>query len=193
VVEHLAQRLVDHRNVRLAARAVSEFPLHHAKGESRGLKDFFGQTMDLLGKSELLGKAALTIEENAAIATPAQREPTPDPTNLVERLTAIRERLFWLAACFATTLSADIAYESDRYRQLFRELADELRKQDADALERITAGHEALLFAEPVPKPTLPLAAQQWFELAGEVRNTPSRRPPGKPAGYIPDGLQPFL
>ena len=31
VAEYLAQSLVDHRNVRLAAKAIAEFPLHHAK------------------------------------------------------------------------------------------------------------------------------------------------------------------
>jgi hypothetical protein len=31
VTEHLAQSLVDHRNVRLAPKPVSEFPFHHAK------------------------------------------------------------------------------------------------------------------------------------------------------------------
>ena len=34
MAEHLAQRLVDHRNIRLAAKAISEFPLHHGE---RGL------------------------------------------------------------------------------------------------------------------------------------------------------------
>lgn len=32
VAEHFAQRLVDHRHVRLAAKAVPKLPLHHAEG-----------------------------------------------------------------------------------------------------------------------------------------------------------------
>lgn len=114
-------------------------------------------------------------------------------SDLVTRLLAIRERLFWLHACWATTLSPDIAFEADRYRELFRELGDELRKQDAGALDRITAGYEALLLAEPMPKPTIPLAAQQWHEIAAEVRNERSTPPEAKPIGYVSDGLQRFV
>jgi len=110
--------------------------------------------------------------------------------DLVARLTAIRERLFWLAACWATTLSPDIAWEADRYRKLFHELADELRKLDADAVETLIVGHEALLLAEPTTKPTIPLAAQRWHELAGEVRSEPAVHQKRKPDGYVPDGLQ---
>src|ERR1700692_3305317 len=111
----------------------------------------------------------LAMEQNSP---PELHEVAPDTAaNLVERLTAIRERLFWLAACWATTLSPDTAYEADAYRELFRELADQLRKQDSGALDRITAGHESLLFAESSPKPTLALAVQRWFELVGEIRN----------------------
>ena len=110
--------------------------------------------------------------------------------DLVARLTAIRERLFWLAACWATTLSPDIAWEADRYRKLFHELADELRKLDADAVSHLMEGYEALLCAEPMNKPTIPLAAQRWHELAGEVRSAPAVPQKRKPDGYVPDGLQ---
>lgn len=110
--------------------------------------------------------------------------------DLVERLTKIKQRLFWLAACFANTLSWDLAYEADAWRERFRELADELRKIDADALDRITAGHEAVLFAERVRKPRVPLVAQQLFELGAEIRS--ERRPLARPKTYG-DGLEQFL
>jgi len=44
---------------------------------------------------------------------PAKRALPPDSVeNLVRRMTAIRERIFWLRAVFATTLSQDCAIES---------------------------------------------------------------------------------
>jgi hypothetical protein len=120
--------------------------------------------------------------EESAISPPAvQPQNAPDTVpNLVARLTAIRERLFWLTAYFATTLSADIAREADRY-------------QDPDAVQKLVQGHESLLLAELSPRPTLPMAAQQWFELAGEVRN--ERSQPVRPMlpGYLPDGLSRFV
>lgn len=138
---------------------------------------------------------ALAIKEHKSDAATAQRNDALEPPeNLVARLIAIRERLFWLAACWATSLSPDIAYEADRYRQVFRELADELRKQDPDGADRLIAGHEALLLAEPLPpKPTLPIATQHWFELAGELRSERSQRPQPNPPGYVPDGLERFV
>lgn len=113
--------------------------------------------------------------------------------NLVERLTAIRERLFWLAACFATTLSWDLAYEADAWRLRFNELADELRKLAPDELERITAGYESVLFSEPVRRPSIPLAAQEWHDIAAEVRSEHNQPQQPKPVGYLPDGLQRFV
>jgi hypothetical protein len=133
--------------------------------------------------------------EESAISPPAvQPQNAPDTVpNLVARLTAIRERLFWLTAYFATTLSADIAREADRYRELFQQVAEQLRKQDPDAVQKLVQGHESLLLAELSPRPTLPMAAQQWFELAGEVRN--ERSQPVRPMlpGYLPDGLSRFV
>lgn len=138
---------------------------------------------------------AIVIEENAARSkTPAKCEDTPDSAaNLEERLTAIRERLFWLQAVWTTTLSPDVAREADRYRELFRELADELRKQDPESVDRLVAGHEPLLLCDPSPpKPTVPIATQQLIELAFEVRG--QRRQSPKPQhDYLPDGLQRFV
>ena len=100
----------------------------------------------------------------------------------------MRERLFWLQACWATKLSPAIAWEADRFRKLFHDLSDELRKLDADALDTLIAGYKALLLAEPTTKPAIPLAAQRWHELGGEVRSLGHVQP--KPDGYIPDGLR---
>jgi len=124
---------------------------------------------------------------------PSESLNTPQRDDLIARLTAIRERLFWLAACWATTLSPDIAWEADRYRKLFHDLADELCKLDADAVDALIVGHEALLLAEPTSKPTIPLAAQRWHELAGEVRSAPAVPPKPKRDDYVPDGLQSFV
>lgn len=117
----------------------------------------------------------------------------PTVDGLVEQLTAIRQRLFWLAACFATSLSWDVAYESDAWRERFRALADQLREHDPAALERITQGYEALLYAEPVRRPTVPLRAQEDFELVSQLRYERRKPPQPKPPGYIPDGLQRFV
>jgi hypothetical protein len=137
---------------------------------------------------------ALVIEENSSTPPSVQRDDAPDTIeNLVARLTAIRERLFWLAACWATTLSPDIAREADRYRDLFHDVAEQLRKQDPEKVDALITGHEALLLAEPSSKPTLPSRWQQWFELAGEVRGERSQLPRPKPPGYVPDGLSSFV
>jgi hypothetical protein len=119
---------------------------------------------------------------SAGSTPPAQHEDTPDSAaDLSERLTKIRERLFMLAACYATTLSSDIIFEADGYRSLFRALSDKLRKLDPDAAAKLVEGHESLLMAEPVPRPTIPLATQELFELAGEVRSHRSYPQPPKP------------
>ncbi len=119
---------------------------------------------------------------------------TEEITQHTQRLTQIRERLFWLQAVWSNTLSPDVAREADKYRELFHELAAHLNEHDPDAVDKLIRGHEALLLADPFPsKPTLPVAAQQWFELAGEVRNERSQLPKPKPDGYVADGLQRFV
>lgn len=144
---------------------------------------------------------AVLVEENAASATatiaPKRREEAPDTAaHLVERLTAIRERLFWLQAVWANTLSPDVAWEADRYRQLFCDLAVQLRKCDPIAVDALIVGHEALLLAEALPsKPKLPTSAQHWFELVNEIlsQHRRSPQPLPKPEGYVADGLQRFV
>ena len=135
---------------------------------------------------------ALAIEETPVTPTPHKDEAPPDSAaNLVERLGRIRERLFHLQAVWATTLSPDVAREADRYRELFRDLSDELRKQDPDALDRLVSGHESLLLSEPSPsKPTVTVEVQRWIELAGEVRSQRRQPPKAQPVGYVCDGLQ---
>lgn len=115
-------------------------------------------------------------------------------TDMIARLERIKQRLFMLQAVYANTLSPDVAREADSYRDLFRELADALRKDDIDALDRITAGYESLLLAEPLPaKPTIPLATQEMFELSQEVRRERTKPAPSRPRDYVGDGLQRFV
>jgi hypothetical protein len=95
---------------------------------------------------------------------------------------------------WATTLSPDVYQEAESYRILFQDLSGQLRGQDPAALDRIVAGHEALLLSEPAaPKPSVPLATQRLFELAGEIQSTRSVRPTSISNGYVADGLQGFL
>jgi hypothetical protein len=77
---------------------------------------------------------------------------------------------------------------------VFRELCEKLHDLDPAAVDRLIVGHESLLLSEPAPpRPTLPLAAQQWFELAGETQSRRTVRAAPKPDGYVSDGLQAFL
>src|SRR5215475_7163755 len=119
--------------------------------------------------------------------------PEPQETRtdaeLIDMLTQVRDRLFWLQAVFANTLSNDVFTEAERYRALFRELGAELKARDASAYEALVAGHEALLLSEPAPakKPTIPLAVQQVAELLARV---PRQKPKAqRGVGYVPDGL----
>ncbi len=151
-----------------------------------GLQDLPIETQVAMG-----GEAA---ETPAPVAPEPAKPADASVEDLVTRLTAIRERLFWLQAVWATTLSHDIYQEADRYRDVFRELGDQLRAKDPAEFDKLTVGHEALLLAEPsVRRPTLPLAAQRWFELAGELQCAPVARVAPKPDGYVSDGLQSFL
>lgn len=115
-------------------------------------------------------------------------------TDLIARLERIKQRLFMLQSVWANTLSLDVAREADGHRELFRDLADALRKNDVDALDRITAGYESLLLAEPLPaKPTIPLETQQLFELTQEVRRERTKPTAPRPNDYVSDGLQRFV
>jgi hypothetical protein len=147
------------------------------------------------GLADLPPLVAAVIEENAARASAPVHTSVPDSAeNLVARLEGIRERLFWLQAVWATTLSPDIAWEADRYRQLFRDVSYELRKQDTAALDRIVAGHEALLLTEPMqPRPTIPLETQRRAELRWAASQGPVRQTPKRAADTIHDGMGEFI
>lgn len=126
----------------------------------------------------------------SVLSNPLTPEQIAIAENLIARLTAIRERLFLLQAVWATTLSHDVVVEADQYRRVFHDLAAELRKIDPDAVDGLIAGHEALLLAEPTSKPTIPLAAQRWHELALEARSERTVPAKAKSEAYVPDGLQ---
>jgi hypothetical protein len=150
------------------------------------------------GLDDLPIDVAVAIECQASEAEkvkPADPIPVPDSVDdLIKRLIAIRERLFWLHAVWATTLSRDVALESDKYRKMFQDLGERLKAQDCDAFNRLVTGHEALLFAKPVAsKPTVPLVAQRRYELMCELQSMPAPKSIPKPSGYVPDGLQSFL
>jgi len=149
------------------------------------------------GLADLPPLVALAIEETLKTQTAEPVKPAEVATSvedLVRRLTAIRERLFWLQAVWATTLSPDVYQEAEKYRSTFQELHGQLKGQDPGAADSLVAGHEALLLSEPAaPKPRLSIAMQRWFELSGEVRNVRVVRAAPKPEGYVSDGLQSFL
>ena len=108
-------------------------------------------------------------------------------------MAAIKERIFWLRAVYATTLSQECAIEANRYLVLFQDLAAQLRVKAPVELEKLVRGHESLLESPPViVKPTIPLATQHWCEIRAEAQryHEPRRE---RPPGYLSDGLQQFL
>ena len=147
------------------------------------------------GLDDLPAMVAASIELHSPVPQEIKpADPASDSVDdLVKRLEAIKRRLFWLQAVFANTLSRDTALEADRYRQLFHDVGEQLKAKDRNAFDRLVAGYEALLLAEPVPiKGTIPINVQRRFELLGELQLRPSPKPIPKP-GYVPDGLQSFL
>jgi len=148
------------------------------------------------GLDDLPATVAASIELHPPV--PQETKPAdfaPDSVDdLVKRPDAIKQRLFWLQAVWATTLSPDVALEADRYRQVFQELGERLKAQDRDAFDRLVAGHESLLLAKPVEsKGTIPVEVQRRFELFSELGSMSSPKPTPKSSGYVPDGLQSFL
>ena len=144
------------------------------------------------GLADLPVEVAVAIEQASATPTqePVKVEPTP-VEELIARIMAVRERLFWLQAVWATTLSPDVYQEAESYRKLFQELSGQLREQDPGVVDGIVAGHEALLLSEPaVPKPSVPIGTQRLFELVGEIQTSKLAKTAPKPNGYVADGLQ---
>jgi hypothetical protein len=135
---------------------------------------------------------AVAIEELPAAPEPAPKPVKPDASvdELVARLSAIKERILRLHSVFAVTLSHDCAMEANRFITLFQDLASELNEKEPEALDKITAGHEAMLLSPPIPaKKTIPIATQQWAELVWESQLRPIRRPPKRDVDAVPDGL----
>ncbi|MGA7869799.1 MAG: hypothetical protein WCA22_02770 [Candidatus Binatus sp.] len=145
------------------------------------------------GLDDLPPEVAVALEELPTAQpepapVPVQHDPTPE--ELVSRLEAIKDRLFRLHAVFAVSLSHDCAMEANRYLEIFQELASELKKKDPQALERIVAGHEAMLNSPPIQmKQTIPLDTQRWCEIRWEASQSPIRHAPKRPADNVPDGL----
>jgi hypothetical protein len=148
------------------------------------------------GLDDLPLDVALAIESNPA---PAKPEPAPAATtaddsvpSLIERLTAIRERIWRLQAMFAVSLSTDCALEANRYLQLFQALASQLNAKDPSKLEDLVRGHESLLLAPALPiRQSIPLSTQKLVEIRWEALTQPMRRPPKRPT--VPDGLDQFV
>jgi hypothetical protein len=142
------------------------------------------------GLQDLPDAVAVAIQELPAPArapAPVKAVDTATAEELTARLTAIRERLFWLQAVWAATLSSDVYHEADRYRDLFHTIGERLSAIDPAALDRLVVGHEALLLAEPAsPKPQIPLATQEWCETRWAAMQAPRRDPKPSTTG---DGL----
>jgi hypothetical protein len=150
------------------------------------------------GIHDLPVEVAVVVEENLAQSLAADPVPVPSTATvpeLVERLTAVRERIWRLRALFAVTLSHDAAIEANQYVKLFQSLGAELQAKDAAEFAKLTTGHEALLMSPPVTvRPTIPLATQLWCEMrweAAQQRSTRAIRNIGPDT--IHDGMGQFL
>jgi hypothetical protein len=144
------------------------------------------------GIDDLPIAVALVVEENLAqsrATEPTSASASPATTaELVERLTAIRERIWRLRAVFAVTLSHDAAVEADRYVEMFQSIGRELQAKDAGEYAALTRGHEALLESPPVTvRPTIPLAVQHLAEMRWEAATQARLRAPKRPT--VSDGL----
>jgi hypothetical protein len=148
------------------------------------------------GLLDLPIEVAVALEEKmASPAEPAPVQPETPATaeELVERLKAIRERVFRLRAVFAVTLSHDAALEADQYLRLFQKLGRELQVKDNDKFDSLVAGFESLLLSPPVAmRPTVPLATQRLIEMRWAAMTSPAPPPPRRP-DTIGDGMSQFI
>jgi hypothetical protein len=134
-------------------------------------------------------------EKMASPSEPAPIQPVTPSTveELVERLKAIRERVFRLRALFAVTLSHDAALEADQYLRMFQRLGRDLQAMDKEKFDSLVTGFEALLMSPPVAvRPTVPLATQRLVELRLAAMTSPAPPPPRRP-DTIGDGMSAFL
>jgi hypothetical protein len=179
------------RAKRKADKEKAEARLEKRRGYARAARER-AQAANNTGLDDLPAEIAVAIEELPAVPEPAPEPSKPSVEELVERLTAIRERIFRLHAVFAVSLSQETAIEANRFVALFQDLASELRVKQPDALERIVAGHEAILTSPPVRvRQQIPIETQKWVELRWEAMQSPTRRPPKPP--MVPDGLDAFV
>lgn len=144
------------------------------------------------GLDDLPLEVAVAIELNSAQPVNPEGGPafTADDSvpSLVERLTAIREKIWRLQATFAVSLSHDCLMEANRYLLLFQDLAGQLKAKDTAALEALTLGHESLLLSPPIPvKQSIPLSTQNLVETRWLAMTQPTHRAPKRPS--VPDGL----
>jgi hypothetical protein len=175
-----------------ADKAKAEARLEKRRGYARAARDRALQAAN--GLADLPVEIAVAIEELPAAPEAALEPPKPDASveELVARLEAIRERIFRLHAVFAVSLSQETAIEANRFVALFQDLAAELRVKQPDALDKIVAGHEAILTSPPVRvRQQIPVATQQWVEMRWEALQSPARRPPKPP--MVPDGLDAWV
>jgi hypothetical protein len=191
----LRKLLAKQKADREEAERKHEARLEKRRGYARAARERERSKHD--GLADLPVEVAFAIEQAPTMPAPEAvkvAEELLSVEELVSRLTAIRERLFWLQAVWANSLSPDVYQEAESYRILFQNLSEQLRGRDPAALDRIVAGHEALLLSEPgAPKPSVPLATQRLFELAAEIQSVRSARPASTPNGYVADGLQGFI
>jgi hypothetical protein len=173
----------------------SQARLERRRGYDRAGRERRKKAIAESGLDDLPSDVAVAIEETLAAqeSTPRPVLPTPpDATvdELVGRLEAIKDRIFRLQAVFAVSLSLDCAVEADRYLTIFQELAAELEKRDASALENVLRGHEAILLASPVHvRQRIPIELQRLCELRWEVNSSPGRPVPKRDSDSMPDGL----
>jgi CheY-like chemotaxis protein len=150
-----------------ADKAKAEARLEKRRGYARAARDRALQAAN--GLDDLPAEIAVAIEELPAVPEPAPEPPKPCASveELVARLEAIKDRIFGLHAVFAVSLSQETAIEANRYVALFQDLAAELRVKQPEALEKIVAGHEAILASPPVRvRQQIPVATQQWVEMS---------------------------
>ena len=182
-----AAKIEANRAAKIARLGIAEANARKEVQDSRGLRR---------GLLDLPADVAVAIEEkldSQANPAPVQAETPATVEELVERLTAIRERVFHLRALFAVTLSHDAALEADQYLRLFQKLGRELQARDKEKFEAIVSGFEALLMSPPVAvRPTVPLATQRLVELRWEAMTAPIPPPPRRP-DTIGDGMSQFI
>jgi hypothetical protein len=165
--------------------------LEKRRGYARAARDRALQAAN--GLDDLPLEVAVAIEQQLSAAPePTPEPPKPSVEELVARLEAIKDRIFRLHAVFAVSLSQETAIEANRFVALFQGLAAELRAKQPEALEKIVAGHEAILTSPPVRvRQQIPIETQKWVELRWEAMQSPARRAPKPP--MVPDGLDAWV